>query len=69
MFDTMTLVKIVGGFCGTLALFVIAFLAGDSIYGMKATGHDGVSMLCLFAGHKEGFMEEYSVARVSLTQL
>jgi hypothetical protein len=24
-----------------------------------------LSMLCLFAGHKEGFMEEYSVARVS----
>lgn len=28
-----------------------------------------LSMLCLFAGHKEGFMEEYSVARVSLTRL
>lgn len=25
-----------------------------------------LSMLCLFAGHKEGFMEDYSVARVSL---
>lgn len=24
-----------------------------------------LSMLCLFAGHKEGFMEDYSVARVS----
>jgi hypothetical protein len=28
-----------------------------------------LSMLCLFAGHKEGFMEEYSVARVGLKQL
>lgn len=27
-----------------------------------------LSMLCLFAGHKEGFMEDYSVARVSLSQ-
>jgi len=28
-----------------------------------------LSMLCLFAGHKEGFMEEYSVARVGLKQI
>jgi hypothetical protein len=24
-----------------------------------------LSILCLFAGHNEGFMEEYAVARVS----
>ncbi|KAF5615797.1 hypothetical protein F52700_13233 [Fusarium sp. NRRL 52700] len=28
-----------------------------------------LSMLCLFAGHKEGFMEEYSVARLNTSMI
>lgn len=33
MFDTMTITKIIGGFCGALLLFLLVNLAGKSLYG------------------------------------
>ncbi len=33
MFDTMTLTKIVGGFCGALLVFLLGNWAADAIYG------------------------------------
>nr|WP_319248240.1 cytochrome c family protein [uncultured Celeribacter sp.] len=69
MFDTMTLVKIVGGFCGTLALFVIAFLAGDSIYGMKATDHDGEHVQAYVISTGEDDAVEEDVVEVSFDEL
>ncbi len=32
MFDTMTLTKIVGGFCGTLLVFLLGVWGGETIY-------------------------------------
>ncbi|PTQ73393.1 c-type cytochrome [Celeribacter persicus] len=69
MFNTMTLVKIVGGLCGTLALFVIAYLASDSIYAMKATSHDGevVQAYVVATGDEEAVEED--VVEVSFEDL
>lgn len=68
MFKTMTLVKIVGGLCGTLALFVIAYLASNSIYAMKATSHDGevVQAYVISTGDEEPAEE---VVEVSFDEL
>src|SRR6056297_2305053 len=38
MFDTMTLTKIVGGFCGALLVFLMGNWAGETIYSMGG-GH------------------------------
>ncbi|WP_434290275.1 c-type cytochrome [Celeribacter sp. SCSIO 80788] len=69
MFKTMTLVKIVGGLCGTFALFVIAYLASDSIYAMKAGSHDGEVMQAyvIATGEDDGAAEE--VVEVSFDEL
>lgn len=40
MFDTMTGVKIVGGFCGALLVFLLGGWAGELIY-HSAESHDG----------------------------
>jgi len=40
MFDTMTITKIIGGFCGALLLFLLANLGATSIY-EGAAGHGG----------------------------
>ncbi|MGV6812972.1 MAG: c-type cytochrome [Brevirhabdus sp.] len=39
MFDTMTITKIIGGFCGALLLFLLANLGAKSIY--EGGGHGG----------------------------
>lgn len=39
MFDTMTGTKIVGGFCGTLLVLLLAKWGAESIYHVGATGH------------------------------
>jgi len=39
MFDTMTLTKIVGGFCGALLVFLMTAWAAESIYHVGAGGH------------------------------
>lgn len=39
MFDTMTLTKIVGGFCGTLLVFMLGGWAAEAIYHV-GSGHD-----------------------------
>lgn len=40
MFDTMTLTKVVGGFCGTLLVFLLGNWAGEVIY-YEPEGHGG----------------------------
>ncbi len=40
MFDTMTLTKIVGGFCGTLLVLLLGIWAGETIYHVGG-GHGG----------------------------
>ena len=39
MFDTMTLTKIVGGFCGTLLIFLLGSWVADTIYSSGEGGH------------------------------
>lgn len=39
MFDTMTLTKIVGGFCGALLVFLLAGWAGEMLYHVGGEGH------------------------------
>ena len=39
MFDTMTLTKIVGGFCGALLVFLLAGWAGEMLYHDGGEGH------------------------------
>ncbi|QFU07603.1 Cytochrome c-552 [Rhodobacteraceae bacterium THAF1] len=43
MFDTMTLTKIVGSFCGALLIFLLGSWAAEEIYhvGGHGDGHDG----------------------------
>ena len=40
MFDTMTMTKIVGGFCGMFLLFLLGGWAAEIIYGAYPGGHD-----------------------------
>ena len=39
MFDTMTMTKIVGGFCGTLLVFMLGGWAAETIYHVGMDGH------------------------------
>ncbi len=39
MFDTMTLTKIVGGFCGAFLVFLLGSWAAESIYHIGGEGH------------------------------
>ncbi|TRD21654.1 c-type cytochrome [Palleronia caenipelagi] len=39
MFDTMTMTKIVGGFCGTLLIFLLGGWAAELIYHVGDEGH------------------------------
>ena len=39
MFDTMTMTKALGGFCGALLVFLLGGWAADSIYGGGEGGH------------------------------
>lgn len=39
MFDTMTLTKIVGGFCGMFLIFLLGNWAGEVLYTVGETGH------------------------------
>ncbi len=44
MFDTMTLTKIVGGFCGMFLIFLLGNWAGELVYHVGAEDHgDGVA--------------------------
>ncbi|MEB8387987.1 cytochrome c family protein [Rhodobacteraceae bacterium KMM 6894] len=40
MFDTMTLTKVLGGFCGAFLIFLLGKFAAETIY-TTAAGHDG----------------------------
>ncbi len=40
MFDTMTLTKIVGGFCGAFLVFLLGGVVADLIYN-EPVSHDG----------------------------
>ena len=39
MFDTMTLTKIVGGFCGALLVYLLGVWAADALYHTGGGGH------------------------------
>ncbi len=41
MFDTMTMTKIVGGFCGMLLVFLLGGWAAESLYHVGGGGHGG----------------------------
>ncbi len=41
MFDTMTLTKIVGGFCGALLVFLLGAWAAETIYHVGGHGEEG----------------------------
>lgn len=41
MFDTMTLTKIVGAFCGTLLVFLLGNWAGETLYHVSEEAHEG----------------------------
>ena len=46
MFDTMTMTKTIGGFCGAFLIFLLGGWAADSIYNSSAEGgssHDGAT--------------------------
>ncbi|MCA0044391.1 c-type cytochrome [Celeribacter litoreus] len=69
MFNTMTLVKIVGGVCGTFLIFLFANWAGSAIYAMDATGHDGEhAQAYVIATGDEDVVEE-EVIEISFDEL
>lgn len=39
MFDTMTVTKIIGGFCGTLLIFLLGSWAAEELYATESGGH------------------------------
>ena len=41
MFDTMTMTKVVGGFCGTFLVFLLGGWAAEAIYHGGGGGHEG----------------------------
>lgn len=41
MFDTMTMTKIVGGFCGMFLIFLLGNWAGESLYHVGGSDHGG----------------------------
>ncbi len=41
MFDTMTMTKVVGGFCGALLIYLFGLWAAESIYHVGGKGHGG----------------------------
>lgn len=41
MFDTMTMTKILGGFCGALLIYLLGGWAAESIYHRGTSSHDG----------------------------
>ena len=49
MFDTMTLTKIVGGFCGALLIFLLGNWAGEIAYHVSEEAHDGEELHQAFA--------------------
>ncbi len=69
MFNTMTLVKIVGGVCGTFLIFLFGNWAATAIYAMDATGHDGehAQAYVIATGEEEAVEEE--VVEVSFDEL
>ncbi|MGR3453219.1 c-type cytochrome [Pseudooceanicola sp.] len=54
MFDTMTMTKVVGGFCGALLVFLMTAWAAESIYHVGAGGHG--------EDHAQGYVIEVAEA-------
>ncbi|MHC0052386.1 c-type cytochrome [Actibacterium sp. D379-3] len=64
MFDTMTITKIVGGFCGALLIFLLGSWAGDALYSTGGGhGDEGHQAYVIDTGEDEGGAEE-AVAEV-----
>ena len=55
MFDTMTLTKVLGGFCGTLLVFLLGGWAAESIY---FAGHGEHELSYVIEIEEEGAAEE-----------
>ncbi|MCZ4353109.1 cytochrome c family protein [Roseovarius aestuarii] len=51
MFDTMTLTKVLGGFCGAFLIFLLGKFAAETIYTAKAGQDDGHG-----GAHVQGYM-------------
>lgn len=70
MFDTMTLTKIVGGFCGTLLVFLLGGWAAEAIYGGGEAVHaEGEEVQQAYVIPVEGGEGEEAAAEVTPEQL
>ncbi|SFO86390.1 c-type cytochrome [Tranquillimonas alkanivorans] len=64
MFDTMTLTKIVGGFCGTLLIFLLGNWAAEGLYHVSEDGGHGEEIAQAYVidtGEEEGAEEVVEV--------
>ncbi|MDF0600770.1 cytochrome c family protein [Psychromarinibacter sp. C21-152] len=66
MFDTMTLTKIVGGFCGMFLIFLLGNWAGEVIYHVGEGGHgdEHHQAFTIETGEGDGTEEEEVVEEV-----
>ena len=59
MFDTMTMTKVVGGFCGALLVFLLGTWAADSLYhGGGGHGDDHAQAYSIDTGESDAVVEE-----------
>ncbi|WP_424965448.1 MULTISPECIES: c-type cytochrome [unclassified Dinoroseobacter] len=60
MFDTMTMTKVVGGFCGALLVFLLGSWAGGILYGTYGGGHgdDHAQAYSIDTGESDAVVEE-----------
>lgn len=69
MFDTMTGVKIVGGFCGSLLVFLLALWAAESIYHVGAPDHGGEVHQAYTIPVEDGAAEEEQAEEVPFEEV
>ncbi len=64
MFDTMTMTKTVGAFCGALLIFLLANWAADSLYGLGESegGHEEATKAYAIATEEGGDSTEQAAA-------
>jgi Cytochrome c2 len=58
MFDTMTMTKALGAFCGALLIFLMGNWAGDALYGFYGHGKDHAEAYVIDTGEDEDAVEE-----------
>lgn len=67
MFDTMTMTKVVGGFCGALLVFLLGTWAADSLYHGGGHGDDHAQAYSIDTGESDAVVEV--VAEVPFAEL